>query len=330
MRAAPSSSVASRAEPRRRPSSTGGPRSRTGSRGSYAGTPHPTTLRERRRARPAAREHPPRSPSSCCARPATRSRRRRGALDEAELIAALDGRRTLLGHPLQDPGHRDGAAQAAPSCWRSAPSASAPTRSTSRGRRGRGVAVFNAPFSNTRSVVELAIAEIIALTRRLTEQERRACTPASGTSRPTGATRSAAARWASSATATSAASCRCSPRRSGMRVLFYDTADKLALGNAAPLRQRSRAARDGRGRSPCTSTAGRATPACSARSSSRRMRPRSAVPQPVPRLRRRPRGAARAHPQSGHIAGAAIDVFPDRAEGAGRRVRLRRCAGCPT
>src|SRR3954454_14762299 len=29
-----------------------------------------------------------------------------------------------------------------------------------------GVAVFNAPFSNTRSVVELVVAEIIALTRR--------------------------------------------------------------------------------------------------------------------------------------------------------------------
>ncbi len=34
----------------------------------------------------------------------------------------------------------------------------------------RGVAVFNAPFSNTRSVVELAVSEIIALTRRLTEK----------------------------------------------------------------------------------------------------------------------------------------------------------------
>ena len=33
-----------------------------------------------------------------------------------------------------------------------------------------GVTVFNAPFSNTRSVVELALAEIIALTRRLTEK----------------------------------------------------------------------------------------------------------------------------------------------------------------
>ena len=34
----------------------------------------------------------------------------------------------------------------------------------------RGVTVFNAPFSNTRSVVELAIAEIISMTRRLTEK----------------------------------------------------------------------------------------------------------------------------------------------------------------
>ena len=35
---------------------------------------------------------------------------------------------------------------------------------------GEGIAVFNAPFSNTRSVVELAIAEIISMTRRLTEK----------------------------------------------------------------------------------------------------------------------------------------------------------------
>ena len=35
---------------------------------------------------------------------------------------------------------------------------------------GQGVAVFNAPFSNTRSVVELVLAEIIALTRRLTDK----------------------------------------------------------------------------------------------------------------------------------------------------------------
>ena len=34
----------------------------------------------------------------------------------------------------------------------------------------RGVAVFNAPFSNTRSVVELVLAEIISMARRLAEK----------------------------------------------------------------------------------------------------------------------------------------------------------------
>ena len=56
------------------------------------------------------------------------------------------------------------------------------------GTRG---AVFNAPFSNTRSVVELVIAEIISLAQRLTEKTRR-CTRATGTSPPPGATRCAA------------------------------------------------------------------------------------------------------------------------------------------
>src|SRR3954453_9450001 len=36
----------------------------------------------------------------------------------------------------------------------------------------RGIAVFNAPYSNTRSVVELAIANIIAMARRLTERDK--------------------------------------------------------------------------------------------------------------------------------------------------------------
>ncbi|MCU1650803.1 MAG: D-3-phosphoglycerate dehydrogenase, partial [Pseudonocardia sp.] len=37
----------------------------------------------------------------------------------------------------------------------------------------RGVAVFNAPFSNTRSVVELVLGEIVALARRLPEKTQR-------------------------------------------------------------------------------------------------------------------------------------------------------------
>src|SRR5580693_8840289 len=95
----------------------------------------------------------------------------------------------------------------------------------------RGIAVFNAPFSNTRSVVELALAEIIAMTRRLTDKS----------------TQMHAGVWDKSA----AGSHEVRGRRLGivgygniggqlsvlaealgMTVFFYDTADKLALGNA--------------------------------------------------------------------------------------------------
>ena len=77
-----------------------------------------------------------------------------------------------------------------------------------------GIAVFNAPFSNTRSVVELAIAEIISMTRRLTEKNAlmhsgvwdKSADGAPRDPRPAGS--------ASSATATSVRSCRCSPRTS--------------------------------------------------------------------------------------------------------------------
>jgi D-3-phosphoglycerate dehydrogenase / 2-oxoglutarate reductase len=94
-----------------------------------------------------------------------------------------------------------------------------------------GVAVFNAPYSNTRSVVELTLAEIIALTRRLTDKDRAMH----------------AGRWDKSATGAHevrgrtlgivgygniGAQLSVVGEALGMRVVFYDTADKLALGNA--------------------------------------------------------------------------------------------------
>ena len=139
---------------------------------------------------------------------------RTGALDEAELIEALQGVH-LLGHPLQDPRHGRVLAHA-PDLLAIGAFCIGTNQIDLASAAARGVAVFNAPFSNTRSVVELAIAEIISLTRRLTEKTNAHARRASGTSPPSGATRSAAARSASSATATSAASCPCSPRRSGM------------------------------------------------------------------------------------------------------------------
>ncbi|MDP9182087.1 MAG: phosphoglycerate dehydrogenase [Actinomycetota bacterium] len=95
----------------------------------------------------------------------------------------------------------------------------------------RGVAVFNAPFSNTRSVVELALSEVIALTRRLTDKNADMH----------------AGRWDKSAVGSHEVRGRrlgivgygnigsqlsVLAEALGMRVLFFDTADRLALGNA--------------------------------------------------------------------------------------------------
>jgi len=94
-----------------------------------------------------------------------------------------------------------------------------------------GIAVFNAPFSNTRSVVELALAEIIALARRLTEKNERVH----------------AGVWDKSATGAHEVRGRTLgivgygnigsqlsvlAEGLGMKVIFFDVVDKLALGNA--------------------------------------------------------------------------------------------------
>ena len=94
-----------------------------------------------------------------------------------------------------------------------------------------GTAVFNAPFSNTRSVVELALAEIIALTRRLTQKDRALHEgvwdkSADGAHEVRGRTLGIVGYGNIGSQLSVVAEAL------GMRVLFYDTADKLALGNA--------------------------------------------------------------------------------------------------
>jgi D-3-phosphoglycerate dehydrogenase len=171
----------------------------------------------------------------------------------------------------------------------------------------RGVAVFNAPFSNTRSVVELAVAEIIALTRRLTDKNADMH----------------AGRWDKSA----AGSHEVRGRRLGivgygnigsqlsvlaealgMSVLFFDTADKLALGNARRcgtldelLAESDIVSLHVDGRSSNSSLFGEEQFA--------RMRPGSIFLN-LSRGFVVDHAALRAHVASGHIAGAAVDVFP--------------------
>jgi D-3-phosphoglycerate dehydrogenase len=94
-----------------------------------------------------------------------------------------------------------------------------------------GVTVFNAPFSNTRSVVELVIAELIALTRRLTEKNELMHAgvwdkSADGAHEVRGRTLGIVG-YGNIGTQLSVLA-----ENLGMRVLFYDTADRLALGNA--------------------------------------------------------------------------------------------------
>ncbi|MEN5073790.1 phosphoglycerate dehydrogenase [Isoptericola cucumis] len=94
-----------------------------------------------------------------------------------------------------------------------------------------GVAVFNAPYSNTRSVVELALAEIIALTRRLTVRDKALHDgvwdkTAEGAHEVRGRTLGIIGYGNIGSQLSVLA------ENLGMRVVFYDAAEKLALGNA--------------------------------------------------------------------------------------------------
>jgi D-3-phosphoglycerate dehydrogenase / 2-oxoglutarate reductase len=95
----------------------------------------------------------------------------------------------------------------------------------------RGVAVFNAPYSNTRSVVELVIGEIIALARRLPEKTAKMHEgvwdkSAKGSHEIRGRTLGIVGYGNIGTQLSNLAEAL------GLRVIFYDTADRLAHGNA--------------------------------------------------------------------------------------------------
>ncbi len=94
-----------------------------------------------------------------------------------------------------------------------------------------GVAVFNAPYSNTRSVVELAIAEIIVMARRLADRNRDMHEgvwdkSAVGSHEIRGRTLGIVGYGNIGSQLSVVA------ESMGMRVYFYDIVDRLALGNA--------------------------------------------------------------------------------------------------
>src|SRR4051795_5891625 len=92
----------------------------------------------------------------------------KGALDEAELIEAVRSVQ-LLGIRSKTTV-TEAALDAAPGLIGIGAFCIGTNQIDLTAAAERGTAVFNAPFSNTRSVVELVIAEIIAMARHLTDK----------------------------------------------------------------------------------------------------------------------------------------------------------------
>jgi len=178
----------------------------------------------------------------------------------------------------------------------------------------RGVAVFNAPFSNTRSVVELALAEIVALTRRLTEKNTDMHAGVWDKS-ATGAHEIRGRRLGIVGYGNIGAQLSVLAESLGMSVVFYDTADKLALGNA----RRCETLDELLGCSDIVSlhVDGRPTNRdIFGEQQFAAMRP-GALFLNLSRGFVVDHGALRAHIESGHLAGAAVDVFPHEPAGRG-------------
>ena len=100
--------------------------------------------------------------------------------------------------------------------------------------RGRGIPVFNAPFSNTRSVAELVIGELVMLLRRVTPRSAAAHAgkwdkSASNSFEVRGKTLGIVGYGSIGSQLSTLAEAM------GMRVVYYDVIDKLRHGNTEPV-----------------------------------------------------------------------------------------------
>lgn len=171
-----------------------------------------------------------------------------------------------------------------------------------------GVAVFNAPFSNTRSVVELVIAEIIALQRGLTDKSRQ-MHEGTWDKSAKGSHEVRGRRLGIVGYGNIGSQLSVLAEALGMSVWFYDAEDKLALGNARRCSSLEELLEgvdivtlhvDGRPSNK--GMFGEAELARMQQGSLFLNLSRGFVVD---------HAALRAHMESGHIAGAAVDVFPN-------------------
>jgi D-3-phosphoglycerate dehydrogenase len=235
-----------------------------------------------------------------------------GALDEHELIEALDGV-DLLGIRSKTEV-TEAVLSARPELTAIGAFCIGTNQIDLASAAGRGIAAFNAPFSNTRSVVELAIADIIAMARRLTVRDK-ALHDGVWDKSASGSHEIRGRKLGIVGYGNIGSQLSVVPEMLGMQVYFYDVDDKLALGNARR----------------CSSleelldTVETVTLHVDGRSGNAgifgaeqfdRMRPRSL-------FLNLSRGfvvdydALREAVVSGHIAGAAVDVFPKEPKSKG-------------
>ena len=235
-----------------------------------------------------------------------------GALDPDELAAALPGVQ-LLGIRSKTTVTRT-VLEAAPDLLAVGAFCIGTNQIDLTAAADRGTVVFNAPFSNTRSVVELVIAEIIALARRLTDKNASMHAgvwdkSAKGAHEVRGRSLGIVGYGNIGSQLSVVAEAL------GMRVYFYDVADKLALGNA----QRCSSLDELLAVAETVSLHVDGRPGNAGLFGAEqfaKMRPRSLFLNLC-------RGivvdhdALRDHLASGHLAGAAVDVFAEEPKTAG-------------
>jgi D-3-phosphoglycerate dehydrogenase len=234
------------------------------------------------------------------------------ALAESELIARLDGVQLLGIRSKTDV--TAAALAAAPELLAIGAFCIGTNQIDIESANSRGVAVFNAPFSNTRSVVELALAEIIALTRRLTQKNADMHAGVWDKS-ATGAHEIRGRRLGIIGYGNIGAQLSVLAEALGMSVAFFDTADKLALGNA----KRCDSLDELLGCSDIVSlhVDGRPTNRDIFGAEQFARMPRGSLFLNLSRGFVVDHAALRANIESGHLAGAAVDVFPHEPAGKG-------------
>lgn len=237
---------------------------------------------------------------------------RRGALGEDDLIDALEGV-TLLG--IRSRTQLTERVLASASELQAVGAFCIGTNQINLEAAARlGIACFNAPYSNTRSVVELTMAEIVVLARHLTDKNKQMHEgiwdkSAGGAHEVRGRTLGLVGYGNIGSQLSVLA------ESFGMRVWFYDVVDKLALGNAkrvdsldALLATCETISVHVDGRPENTNLFGEAEFG--------RMRPRALFLN-LSRGHVVDIPALAAAVRSGHIAGAGLDVYPSEPRAAG-------------